>query len=170
MDAGAKLLGLSYMVYSLFEGDMKQRAAAFMALPAGQEAAIFYAVSEVGLPFADNLVEGSASIFRRLAAEAGKAAPRFGALGGDAGTLAGASSLLGSLTGSLGGMLDGAKAHLGTVTSGVSRFLPAAANAADSLTGAAATGLDVLPVWRFLAARLAAEACVAQASTPSAAP
>lgn len=162
MDAGAKLLGLAYMVWNLFEGDAKQKAAAFMALPAGREAAIYFAVAEAGLPFADNLVEGGASVLRRLVSEAGRAVPRFGALGGDAGALASAGGLVEALSGSLGGLLDGVKGNLGAVTSGVGRFLPTVASAADSVTGAAATGLDVLPVWKFLGARLAAEACATQ--------
>ena len=164
MDAGAKLMGLAYMVWNLFEGDAKQKAAAFMALPAGREAAIYFAVAEAGLPFADNLVEGGASVLGRLVGEAGRAAPRFSALGGDVSSLAGAGGLLQMLSGSLGSVLDAAKGNLGAVTSGVSRFLPTVASAADSVTGAAATGLDVLPVWRFLGARLAAEACAGPAS------
>jgi hypothetical protein len=161
MDAGAKLLGLAYMVWNLFEGDAKQKAAAFMALPAGREAAIYFAVAEAGLPFADNLVQGGASVLGRLVGEAGRAVPRFGALGGDVGSLAGAGGLVQMLSGSLGSVLEAAKGNLGAVTSGVGRFLPTVASAADSVTGAAATGLDVLPVWRFLGARLAAEACAA---------
>ncbi|HPJ38765.1 MAG TPA: hypothetical protein PLT75_09990, partial [Spirochaetota bacterium] len=62
--------------------------------------------------------------------------------------------------------VDIAKGHTGTVMQSVRSFLPSAAtvgNVADSVTGAAATAMDVMPVWRFLGSRLAAEACVIRA-------
>jgi hypothetical protein len=46
----------------------------------------------------------------------------------------------------------------------VKGLLPGAMNVFDSVSGAAATGIDLRPVWRFLGSRLIVEACAARAS------
>jgi hypothetical protein len=65
-----------------------------------------------------------------------------------------------------GEYVDIAKVHTGSVMAKVREFLPSAStigNIADSATGAAATAMDVMPVWGFLGSRCAAEACAYRA-------
>jgi hypothetical protein len=48
--------------------------------------------------------------------------------------------------------------HLGSIVAKLESAMPAILSATDSATGAMATTFDALPAWRFLGARLAAEA------------
>lgn len=61
IDAVLKALGLSHMAGRLLPGDLAEKAARFLSLPAGREALIYYTVAKVRLPFADNLAEGGAA-------------------------------------------------------------------------------------------------------------
>jgi hypothetical protein len=165
-DAGVKLVGIGYMATKLFPGPPNDCAARFMALPAGQEILLYFAAVEVALPFADNLAEGATSIFTRLASLAsGDGRARFGrVLGLESVTDSG--RILQSFRAPLEQYLGLASRHVDPLTAGLRRFVPSALGAADSLTGLAAGTLDALPVWRFLGARLAAEAAASRAVTP----
>jgi hypothetical protein len=158
-DAAVKLLGVSYMAFKLFPGAPADCASRLVSLPAGRETLLYYAAVEVGLPFADNLLQGGASVFSRLAGLAsGEGATRFGkVMGAEA---AGQSArVLQSLRRPVEEYLDVAKGYLDPVTQSLRGFVPSALGAADSVTGVAAGALDALPIWRFLGARLSAEAC-----------
>lgn len=163
-DAGLKLLGLAYMASQLFPGrSPQQRFAAVMALPAGQEALYYFAIAEVGLPFADNLVEGGARVLGRIVGlargDAGRKLSQFG--GGN--MLNEALGSLDGFAGPLASYLDGARGVVGNLPRMAARVLPSALNLADSATGAVASALDALPVWSFLGPRLIAEACASRA-------
>jgi hypothetical protein len=56
-----------------------------------------------------------------------------------------------------------AKEHLSGIASAASGFLATALNVGDKVAGVAATGADFLQVYRFLGARLVAEAALRQA-------
>jgi hypothetical protein len=166
-DAGVKLVGIGYMATKLFPGPPNDCAARFMALPAGREMLLYFAAVEVALPFADNLAEGAGSIFTRLAGLAsGDGRSRFGkVLGLDA--VSDSGRILQSFRAPLEQYLGTAARHVDPLTAGLRRFVPSALGAADSLTGLAAGTLDALPVWRFLGARLAAEAAASRAVSPA---
>ena len=162
-DAAVKLVGIGYMASKLFPGAPDQCAAKFVALPAGREMLTYFAAVEVALPFADNLAAGSASVFAHLAGLASSdGRSRFGRVLGFEG--AGESGrILESFRAPLTQHLDMAARQLGPLSAAIKGFLPAALGVADSLTGVAAGTLDALPIWRFLGARLAAEASAATA-------
>jgi len=165
-DAVMKAAALSYIIYKIMPGEIGEKITRFRELPAGNELAVYYAMAEVALPFADDLVSGGASLISRLfSRHGGDMNTKFSSVvGGDGMKQAG--QVLEKFQGPLGEYVDMAKGNTGTVMAKVRDFLPSAAtigNIADSATGVAATGMDVMPVWSFLGSRLAAEACVYRA-------
>ena len=165
-DAALKLLGLSYMAYLLFPGDVKDKVSSFNELPAGREALLYTAVIEVALPFADNLVEGAAGFIPRLMGAAGSATSRMAQFAGS-GAVEQARSTLETFTAPIEGVLGQVAGQIEPITDRLKGVMPTAFNLADSATGAVATGADALPVWSFLGARLTAEACVKRAVAKS---
>jgi hypothetical protein len=163
IDAVLKALGLSYMASLLMPGSPAEKAMRFAALPAGRDALIYYAVAEVALPFADNLAEGGAAAFSKLMRMvAGDGTSKFRqVMGADA--AAGAAGMLEQLRRPIEEQLDQARRVVGPLTEKLKAFMPAALGFTGSVTGAMATGLDAMPIWRFLGARLAAEATVMRA-------
>jgi hypothetical protein len=166
IDAALKLLGVAYMGAKLFPGTAEEKAAALMALPSGREAALYFATAEVALPFADNVVGAGAGVLSQLARVAsGDAGRRFAQyMGGTA--AAEASGVAAALQSPLEGLLSQVKGSAGAVSQAVRGLLPRALSVADSVAGAAASGLDVLPCWTFLGARLTAEATASRAAAP----
>lgn len=165
-DAALKGVGLAYMIYKLFPGEVTTKVANFKSLPAGQEAALFYVTGEIALPFADNVAEGGAGLIDKLmnGRQSDIASKFSGFAGADA--VQQATQVMGQLSGTLDAYVGQAKEYTTPMLDKVKGMLPAAstvANAADSATGAVASGIDLLPVWSLLGSRLAAEACVQQA-------
>lgn len=163
LDAAVKLLGLAYITHNVFGGPVAQKPAQLLALPAGREIALYFGAAEVALPFADNLVEGAAqTVSRLLRAASGEGASRFSQVAG-AESLRQAIGMIDSFRGPLEGVLDQARGSIGALPGRLQGFVPAALNLVDSAAGAAASGLDAIPVWRFLGPRLVAEACAQRA-------
>lgn len=163
-DAVLKAIGLAYMIHRLFPGSVDEKLTAFWQLKAGQEIATYYVTAEVALPFADNLASGSGSLIERLTSGNQSAVrERFDQFVGRE-AFSHASNVLSRLKIPLGSYLDRASGHTGTVAERVKGFLPGAMNMFDSVSGAAATGIDLKPVWRFLGSRLIIEACAARAA------
>lgn len=165
-DAALKGVGLAYMIYKLFPGEITAKIANFKNLPAGQEAALFYVTGEVALPFADNVAEGGAGVIQKLmSSKQTDIASKFSGFAG-AEAIGQATEVLGQLTGTLDQYVGQAKDYSAPMMDKIKGMLPGAAmvaNVADSATGAVASGIDLLPIWSLLGARLAAEACVQQA-------
>ena len=165
-DAGAKALGLAYMIYKIFPGDVTSKVKQFMELNAGKEAALYFVTAEVGLPFADNLAESGGDLLSRIMNKhSADISSRFAQFAGQT-QLQEASGVLQSLIAPLDGYVSQIKSHIGPITGKIKSFLPSAGtvmNVADSATGALATGVDLLPVWGFLGARLVAEAAAQRA-------
>ncbi len=161
-DAALKGLAMAYMIYKLFPGSIKEKVEQFLEIPAGKEMAIYYAAVEIALPFADNLVEGGAAAVNKLMDKfGGGVGDKFTSVFGG-GALGDANKVMGEFAGPLGGFVDQAKGHGSAIMDKIKGYLPSAAtvaNVADSATGAIATGADLMPVWRFLGARMVAEAC-----------
>jgi len=166
VDSVMKAAAMAYMIHKLFPGEISGKISLFRETPAGNEMAMYYAMAEVALPFADNLVSGGASLISNLfSRHSSDMTQKFSAVVGGEG-MKEAGTVLEKFQEPLGEYVDIAKGHTGTVMQSVRSFLPSAAtvgNVADSVTGAAATAMDVMPVWRFLGSRLAAEACVIRA-------
>ena len=162
LDAGVKALAIAYAVYKLIPGGISEKVSEFKSLDTGKEMAIYFASIEVALPFLDNAVEGGAELIQKLMKSNSGITDKFGALAG--GGAAQASEMLNSLAGPLDSYIGVAKDHAGTIADKVKTYLPAAANVADSATGAVATGADLLPVWTFLGARLVTEVAARRAA------
>ncbi|MEZ4238770.1 MAG: hypothetical protein R3F59_21985 [Myxococcota bacterium] len=168
-DAVLKALGIAYMVYKAYPGSLSERAAAFQASPAGKALAVYYGAVELALPFADNAATMGASGFSSFlegqsAAQAGRLAQM--AQGHDVGK---ASEMLTQVTSQLGSVAATASGYIQPMTQAIGPYLPSAASvglAADRAAGAMAAAADVLPVYRLLSARLAAESAARRALAP----
>ena len=164
IDAGVKLLALSYIVWQLFPGGVTDRVQLFHVTPAGQQLAAYFAAIEVALPFADNvLTEGGAFLERLMGRYGGDAAQKLGGFLGASNAQA-AQGMMGHLMRPLENVVQGVGPHAQTIAHRAKELLPTAMTVADKVAGAVATGADVLPMYRWLGARLAAEACVLVAS------
>ena len=166
-DAALKAVGLSYMIYKMYPGGVTEKIGAFKNTPAGKELAIYYGVAEVALPFTDNLAEGGSNLISKLMSnKEGDMTSKFTSFAG-ADALGQAKGVMEQFTGPLGEYVDAAKGHTGPIMEKVKGFMPSAAtalNVGDSVTGAVATGVDMMPVWRFLGGRVVAEACAYRAA------
>lgn len=163
-DAGLKLLGLSYMIYKLFPGSLTEKVQFFQTAPAGQVLSIYYGSIEVALPFADNLVQGGGDFLQRLMSKyGGDATSKLSAALG-AGAAQEAQGMMGTLMGPIQGVVTQVAPYAKTIADSAKQYIPGFMNAADKVAGVVATGADALPVYRYLGARLTAEACVLLAS------
>jgi hypothetical protein len=164
VDAALKLLAMSYAIYHLYPGPLPGRVQLFHTTPAGQQLSMFYATMDVALPFADNAVSGAGNLLGGLMQRySGAAAGKLGAAVGGAAT-GEAQGLLGSLLAPMEGVVQRVTPYAKQAAGAVSQHLPGALNVADKVAGVVATGLDVMPIYRYLGARAAAEACVLLAS------
>jgi hypothetical protein len=164
VDAALKLLAMSYFIHLMYPGPIPGKVQLFATTPAGQQLAIYYGLAEVALPFADNALTGagqavSGLLHRHGGDAAGKLA---GAIGGQA---AGeAQGVVGSLLGPIESVVQRVVPHARDAARSVSQHLPGVMGAVDKVAGVIATGLDALPVYRYLGARVVAESCVLLAS------
>ena len=164
VDAGLKLLAIGYIVSKLFPGSVTDRVQLFHLAPAGQALSIYYAAVEVALPFADNLATGGGHLVQDLMQRYGQnAASKLGAVVGGAG-IAEAQGMMGSLLQPVEGVVTQVAPFAQRIAESAKEYVPGFLSAADQVAGVVATGADALPVYKYLCARLAAEACVLLAS------
>lgn len=163
IDAGLKILATAYMT-KLFPGTVRERVQALAALPAGREMLLYLCVVEIALPFLDNVVEKGWNFAQRNIADvSGETESRFGQAVGSA-ELGEIRATAEEVNGFLGRTTDALREHLVPIVTRLRGAMPTALNITGSATGAMATALDAMPVWTFLGARLAAEACVLRAA------
>ena len=163
VDAVLKGLAMSFVLYKLFPGSMGEKVTAFRATATGQAFVFYYAAIEVGLPFADNALLGGGSFVKGLFDKFGPdQQAKLGAVAG-AEEAAAAMGTMQQLMGPIETMAGMAKEHLGGIASAAAGFMATALNVGDKVAGVAATGADFLQVYRFLGARLVAEAALRQA-------
>jgi len=164
VDAALKLLAIAYSIYHLYPGGVAERVQMFHTTPAGQQLSMFYASMDVALPFADNAVSGAGNLLGGLLnRHGGEAAGKLGAaVGGSA--AAEAHGVMGSLLAPLEGVVQRVTPYAKQAASAASQHLPGALNVVDKVAGVVATGIDMLPIYKYLGARAAAEACVLIAS------
>lgn len=163
IDAGLKVLDTACMT-KLFPGTVRERVQALAALPAGREMLLYLCVVEIALPFLDNVIEKGWDFTRQNIADvAGETESRFGQVvgGADLGEIrATAEEVNGCLARSMGALRE----NLVPIVARLRGAMPTVLNLTGSATGAMAIALDAMPVWSYLGARLAAEACVLRAA------
>ncbi len=159
-DAILKALALAWMGSNAFAGRVDKKAKLLWGVPSGRHLALYYASIEVALPFADNLAAGGANwMDTQLKQHGGAQFARLSKLAGGKG-LGEAKQMMSAMTGSLGQMVDSVTPHVDRIAGTLGEHLP---KAADSAAGVAASAADLMPVYRLLSARLAAEAAVMRA-------
>jgi hypothetical protein len=162
-DAGVKALALAYIIASLYDGSPVDRVKSFLSTKAGQEALIYFAAVEIALPFTDNLAQASGNWMSSLLAATGSEAEKRFTQFAQGESLEMAKGILQTLSQSLDRILDQTRNNLRPFIEKTQEVLPSIMNITDSVTGGAATALDLLPVWKLLCARIAAEACAIKA-------
>ena len=85
------------------------------------------------------------------------AASKFSSLVG-ADDAQGSQGVLGTMMGHMEGVVQRVTPFAKQVADAASRYVPTAMNVADKVAGVVATGADAMPVYKYLGARLAAEA------------
>jgi hypothetical protein len=157
-DAVLKALGIAYMAWNAYPGTVSEKIAALRASPAGQALLAYFATVEVALPFADNaLIAGANGIQQLFASESVRAqVQRLTGLV-PAESLAGAQEMLAGLTAPIQEYASVAAQYVKPVAASAQKYLPTAIGAADKIAGVVANAADVMPVYRYLGARLAAE-------------
>ncbi len=160
IDAVLKVIGVSYLTTKLFEGSIRERTAQLLSLPAGREMVLYLCVAEIALPSLDNVIAGGWEYAsRHLQSGMADGVSRFGQITGERTTeeLKGSFNEMNKV---LGQTMSNVQGRLGPVADRLTSAMPAILNVTDSVTGLLASSLDTLPIWRFLGARLAAEASV----------
>ncbi|MBN2193012.1 MAG: hypothetical protein JW751_09370 [Polyangiaceae bacterium] len=160
IDSAVKLLGIAYAVAKLFPAG--NRIAAYHACPAGQALTFYWCAIDVALPFADNLMAGTAGFAHQLLQRYGQGAKE--KLGVAAGTVAEAEPAVAELLGPVDQIVAQVGPHARRIAETVQGYLPVTGDATDKVAGAVATAADTLPIYRYLGARLAAESVVLRAS------
>jgi hypothetical protein len=164
VDAVLKLLGLSYIIYRLFPGSIPDRVRSFYALPAGQALAMYYASVEVALPFADNIVSSGGHFVHNMVQRYGSdAAGKLQSLIG-ADDLANSQGILASVMAPMESAVQRVTPFATQIAEAAKTYVPGALNVVDKAAGIVATGADAMPVYRYLVARLTAEACAQYAT------
>jgi len=160
VDSAMKLFGIAYAVGSLFPAG--SRVASYHACPAGQAMTFYWCAIDVALPFADNVIAGGGGFVQRLLQRYGPGARE--RLGAATGAVAQAEPVLAELLAPIDGIIAQVGPHARRIAETVQGYLPAIGDASDKIAGVVATAADTLPVYRYLGARLAAEAVVLRAS------
>lgn len=162
-DAVLKAIALSYMAWKAFDGSLVDRAKAFASAPAGKALLSYYAAIEIALPFADNAVVAGGDTLSSLMDKYGAAQlQKFSQLTGGKST-EGVAGALAALTGPIESAITTVRPHAAKIAEVAKKNLPGALATGDKVAGVLAGVADVLPVYRYLGARLAAESAVIRA-------
>lgn len=157
-DAMHKALVLAWVIDRLFPGEPQEQVRRFLLLEAGKALVGLFGLVEVALPFAQEVAEPG--LLGRIAAK--HAEKGMGAVIAELGKEAPdhIRGVLPLLVGELEASVTTAARDVDGVLSAARKLAPAAANAADAAGDVAAAGVDLLPVYRMIGPRLAAEACL----------
>jgi hypothetical protein len=162
-DAALKAAAIAYMTHSLFPGSLTEKVQALRATDAGQRLLAYYAAVEVAMPFADDVMKGTGGAVSSLMAKYGGS--NLSRLESAAGLGASRESegVMKELLGTLDGVVKSVSSHTGAIAAAVTKVMPKALAATDTVAGAVATGADALPVYRILGAQLVTEAALRRA-------
>lgn len=159
-DAVLKAFALAYLAWKAFPGSLPERARTFQQAPAGRALLTWYAAVEVGLPFADNALLAGGNLLDDLMDRHGDSQlARLSKLAGDR-DIGGVRRAFDALAGPIREAVARVEPHLDKVARAATEHVPGALSKGDKVAGALATAADVLPVYRLLGGRLAAEAAV----------
>ncbi len=163
IDAALKALGLGCMVWHAYPGTVAEKAAALKSSPAGQTLLIYYGVTEIALPFADNAMVAGGSFVGSLLSkhQAGQEERLAGMLDGE--SLAGPMTMLQQILKPIESIAAKASRHVLPLATTLKQYLPSIMANTDKAAGVVASGVDMLPVYRLLSARLAAESTARRA-------
>jgi len=162
-DAALKALAIAYMAHTLFPGSVSEKVRQLRAVPAGEALLTYFAAVELALPFADDALLTSGSIITGLLQKYGGSLGKLDMAAG-AGASAAAQGMLGGLAAPLDGIVRSVAQQTTQIAGAAQKFLPSAIATAGTIAGAAATAADALPVYRYLTARLVAEAALYRAA------
>ena len=166
-DAVHKAYALAWSVSKLFRGTPAQQVQAFLSLESGRALVALYGVVEVALPFLGEAEEDGVSVIRRLTTSYGeseiRAMRRFA--GADAPERV--EPVLSELLVSLDAAIGRATVHVDRVLATAGRVSEHLPGVADFAADAAAKGMDLLPAYHWLGARLVAEAALYRAQNPT---
>jgi hypothetical protein len=162
-DAILKAVGIAYMVWHAYPGTLAEKTAAFRNSPAGQTIAIYYGAAEVALPFADNALVSGGNFVSTMFAKAGNVQVDrlIGMAGGK--SMDNAKAMLNSIMQPLEQVSATASKYVGPIAATAKQYVPGVVGGADKVAGVVAAGADVLPIYRLLASRLAAESVARRA-------
>jgi len=157
IDAGIKAIALGYMIHlTSKENPIKT----FLELKAGQELFYYFITIELALPFTDNLLEeGGKFLYKILQQKESEIENRFKNFA-DATSYQQAKGILLSLSEQMDRVAIAISQNIKPFEEQLKNKLPSILNATDSITGSIATFLDIMPIWKFLGARLATEAAI----------
>jgi len=162
-DAVLKALAIAFVIYKLFPGGPLEKVAAFRKTDAGQAILFYYAAIEVGLPFADNALLGGGTLISSLFEKFGpEQQAKLAVVTGDE-EAEQAAGVLAKLVAPLDSLAKLASSHLTPLAKAATSHMPGVLDAGDKAAGVAATGADLLPVYKFLGTRLVAEAAIRSA-------
>ncbi len=162
-DAILKALGISYMVHKAYPGGLTEKAAGFRDSQTGQAIAVYYGAIEVALPFADNAAVSGSSFLTDLFGSGGSSqANRLASMAGGR-SIEGAQAMLGTLTEPLQRVVSHATKYTKPIADAAGPYVPGLMSGADKVAGVVAGAADVMPVYRLLGARLAAESAARRA-------
>lgn len=157
LDAGIKAIALGYIISLISEGNSLN---AFLEIKAGLELLYYFIAIELALPFTDNLIEsGGKFLYKILQEKEKEISSRFIDFT-DENSYQKAKSVLESISGKLDQASLVVSQNIKKIEENFRNALPSILNLADSTTGGIATALDIMPMWKLLGARLAAETCV----------
>ena len=158
-DAVAKLLGLSFAVSTLFEGTPQQQVETFLGLQGGRALVAWFVTIELALPFVDEVAGQGPEWLDHLVervrdAETEKLTATVGAE---------AVARIWAVEALLRPHLDEGVAandrRMATLVAQLQKRLPLVVEIGSELGGAFGGGIDALPIYHLLGARLVAEAC-----------
>jgi hypothetical protein len=165
-DAGLKGLGVAWMAWRLYKGESEERAKAFWNSPSGKALIAWYVTMDVALPFADNVASQGTGFFLDVVQKQAEAdVGRLAVVGG--GTEA--VGFFRSLANRIAELTTVAAQNVEPVTRMVKERLPKVMAGADAVASVAATAVDTLSVYRYIAARMVLEQCLAEAQAELAA-
>ncbi len=173
-DALIKGLAISWMAHRLTPGTAAEKLKALQETEAGRNLLFTYATVELALPFADNALLGTGRLLDGLYERFGEAqVAKLRSLAGDA-DADGAVGVFQRMGEAVSDLARDAGQRARPIAEAVAAAAPTAFAATDRAAGAVATAADLLPVYRFLGARLVAEVALRRAlatgTAPAAAP
>ncbi|MCP4916942.1 MAG: hypothetical protein GY913_08460 [Proteobacteria bacterium] len=163
-DAVEKALGISWAIGRLMGGSPEQQVEAFMCLEAGRELVAFYAIADIAVPFlADTSQTGSGLIDNLLAKHRDAEMTRLAtAVGQD--EAAWAPPILEHLLPHIRTSVEANEKRLDTLVDQMQKRVPKLLQATGKAGAALGTGVDALPMYHLIGARLLAEASLRQAT------